>query len=1588
VPSSIDDRIVAMSFDNQRFEERIAATIASLDRLQRSLDFTSAQTRFADNTAAMIASMDKLRASLDFTSAQTQFAGSMAATMGSLAKLHTSLDFSQSKKGFEQVAAAASRVNLAGIASAVDGIASKFSAMGAIAFTVLQNVVNKAIDAGARIASSLSLNLVIEGFKEYETNMNSIQTIMSNTRADATTLQDVNKALDQLNEYSDQTIYNFGEMARNIGTFTAAGIDLETSVSGIKGIANLAAISGSNSQQASTAMYQLSQALASGSVKLMDWNSIVNAGMGGEVFQKALFETGKALGTIADTPIDQSFEAWKEAGNTFRGSLETGWITAEVLTNTLAGFTGDLTEAQILSMGYTQEQTAAILEMGQVGKDAATKVKTLTQLISTVKESIGSGWSASFRLIFGDFEEASKLFTNINNTLGKFIGTSSDARNEILKTWHDFGGRDALIEALTNAFDGLMSILRPIRDAFQDIFPPMTAERLLILTDRFRTFTEGLKLVPAQVVAVRNIFKGVFSAFRIGIEVVKEIFGVFGHIFGLFQAAGPSEGFLKWAGGVGKAVTELSESLIEGGGIAKFFDTIKDVIDSFASGVQGKFTTSTDKVLEIANKLGLVFSDLRDKIKAFVSGGVENAKDVLEEIGEKLDIVGRIGRKLGDVWDFIKAGLVRLMDVFGAFGSFVLEALGDLPQELANIFGTADYSQALDAVNTGLFAGLVLIFRGFLKEFQGDVGGVFTSLSDALKELTGVLSAMQTNIKADAILKIAIALGILVAAMVVLSFLDAGALTRSLAAMAGGLGELIGMIAFLTLITTGPMGAAKLALLTGSLILLSVAVLLLSVAMQNLSTLDWEEIAKGLTAVGGLLLMLTVAIGPLSENSGGMIRAGLGLIVIGIGLNILALAMKSFAEMEWEAMGQGLTGVYGGLMAIGIAVSAMPNNLVLTGVGLIAIAIALNILALALKSFAEMSWAEMGKGMAAMATSLLILAGAMYLLPNGALLALQGAGLLAIGIGLVAMATAIQMLGSMSWENMIKGLYGIAGVLIILAGAAFLMQGSLAGAAAMVIMGLALKLLAQGIKAFAGIPWADMFKGLAGVLLMLGTLALGAMAIQVAIPAILALGGALLLVGAGFALFGYGAVMVATAFSIIATAGTQGIAVLVDALAVLIDVMPEIIGSFGQGLLTLAQMIVDALPAIVAGLDEVIKALLDLLIANIPKLGEAVLLFILEILNVIAEASPVLIETGLGILLDLLRGIRDNIGEVVTTALQIVTEFLTAIAGMLPTIIGAGLEILVSLLEGIAQDLASVITAAATIIAEFIKGIGEGAQAIIIAGGEMIADIISGIGTAIEDIVEAGAEAVASFISGIDDNIMLVIDAGWDMVIDLINGISDSIDENAPQLREAGLRLAGSIIDGMTFGLASKAGGVIGAVGDLGGGIIGGIRGLVGANSPATVFIDIGHDIIDGLAIGLNDADPATDSADRLGNRVINNLQRTLSTIPYLIENMEEFTPTITPVLDLTKVEAEARKLSTIMGVTPMIARASFEQAEIVATTTTPPQEEVLTDTRAQQPTEIKFEQHNYSPEALSTADIYRQTRNLITISKEELKVL
>ena len=369
---TIDERVVEMRFDNKQFESNVKTSMSTIDKLKEKLNFKGAS------------------------------------------------------KGLENINAAAKNVNMSGLQNGIETVRAKFSALEVVGVTALANIANSAVNAGKRLINAFTFEPIISGFQEYETQINSVQTILANTAHEGTNLEQVNAVLDELNHYADQTIYNFTEMTRNIGTFTAAGVGLEESASAIKGIANLAAMSGSNSQQASSAMYQLSQALAAGRVTLQDWNSVVNAGMGGKVFQDALMRTAEAMGIVVDRSV-----SFRESISAAGGG--DSWLTSDVLINTLKQFTGDLKDAELAAMGFTEAQIKDIKMMAKNANEAATKVKTFTQLMDTLKEAAQSGWTQTWEIIIGDFEEAKELFTKISDSVSAFLNKTADNRNKVLE---------------------------------------------------------------------------------------------------------------------------------------------------------------------------------------------------------------------------------------------------------------------------------------------------------------------------------------------------------------------------------------------------------------------------------------------------------------------------------------------------------------------------------------------------------------------------------------------------------------------------------------------------------------------------------------------------------------------------------------------------------------------------------------------------------------------------------------------------------------------------------------------------------------------------------------------------------------------------------------------------------------------------------------------------------------------------------------------------------------------------------------------------------------------------------------------------
>jgi tape measure domain-containing protein len=334
--------------------------------------------------------------------------------MSTLDKLKQKLHLPGATKGLEDVSTAAKKVDLSNIGNSAETVGLKFNAMFTVADQALRNITNSAMNAAKRIVSAFTIDPVKTGFQEYELKMGSIQTIMASTGA---SLETVNGYLNELNEYSDKTIYSFSDMTQNIGKFTNAGVKLEDAVMAIKGISNEAAVSGANANEASRAMYNFAQALSAGYVKLIDWKSIENANMATVEFKNELIKTAVELGVVTKAS-DGMYKTL--SGNTFNATknfnevLNDQWMTTDVLIKTLGRYADETTD------------------LGKKAYSSAQDVKTFSMMMDTLKESAQSGWAQTWELIVGDFEEAKSFWTYLTGVFSKMIEASAEIRNKIL----------------------------------------------------------------------------------------------------------------------------------------------------------------------------------------------------------------------------------------------------------------------------------------------------------------------------------------------------------------------------------------------------------------------------------------------------------------------------------------------------------------------------------------------------------------------------------------------------------------------------------------------------------------------------------------------------------------------------------------------------------------------------------------------------------------------------------------------------------------------------------------------------------------------------------------------------------------------------------------------------------------------------------------------------------------------------------------------------------------------------------------------------------------------------------------------------
>lgn len=1344
--TTIDSRVVEMSFDNRNFESNVQTSLGTLDKLKQGLKFD------------------------------------------------------ESVKNLDSIDASVKKIDMNSLGTAVETVKMRFSAMEIVALTALTNITNSVINTGKQMLKSLTIDPIKEGFGEYELKMGSVQTIMAST---GEPLDKVMEKLNELNTYADKTIYSFSDMTANIGKFTNAGVSLEDATKAIQGVSNVAAVSGANANEASRAMYNFAQALSSGNVKLIDWKSIENANMATVEFKNQLLDTAVACGKLEKTS-DGMYRVLTENNNgkkmdgvidathNFNDSLSYQWMTTDVLTKTLAKYSDETTE------------------IGKKAFAAAQDVKTFSQLMDTLKEAVGSGWAETWEIVFGNFDEAKALWTDVSNAVGGFIDAQSKARNALLQEWKDLGGRTDLIDSFKNAISGIASVIRPVKEAFRDIFPAVTGKTLADITAKLKEFTSKLIISENTANKIRNTFKGLFAVLdigkqaitaiisgitRLGSALINTILPVGDGVLGVTSKFGDFltkiDSTIKSADIFKKAVNKLVDFLlgipskinkvfkeITGISLGDAFDIFKKYVSDLLNKLKDDYEIFKQIVSEIIKYIqdipskvnaafkkitGISLGDVFDSVKQKAKDLVDKLKEVIgefknidtsgiddfrERLKNSLNPIGALfegfKKLISGIWELFK----KLAPVFSTLATAIGKAFSSLGKAVSNAVQNADFDGLFDIVNGGVLVAIGTGIKKFLDSISSiteNAGGMLKSISSILDGVRGCLETWQQNIKAKTLLTIASAIAILTASLVVLSMIDSSKLSSSLAVITGEFVELMTALKVLTKTIDGT-DTGKMTKAAGVMVLMSGAILILTSAMKKISDLDWGEIVKGLTGIAALSTTLVLVAKQLSKCSGDMIKGSAGLLIFAEAIRMLVKPVKKLGEMSLENLAKGLLGVgvictelalflkyakldevslgkglglmtlaealkilasavakfasidvasmLKGLAGVAIVLAELVGFMKLTGdskkvistaTGMVILGSAMLIFGKAIENMGKLSLAEIGKGLLTMASSLAIIAVALKFMPTNT--PIIATGMILVGTALKIIASAMNSFGNMSWEGVAKGLITLAASLTIIAVAVKAMTGTLSGAAAMLVMANAIAILTPALKLLGNMSLAEIGSALlilAGAFTVIGVagLVLGPIT-----PIILALAAAVALLGVGALACGAGTLALSAGLSALAVTGTAAIGTLVLAIEAILSLIPQIVIKIGEGIVGLIVAIGNAAPEIINAVVQVALAILTAINQVVPQLIETVINIIDTLLLSLAEHAPSIIQSVIDIAIALIAAVRDNIGGIVDVVVDAIIALIEGIVVKLPDIIQAGIDIVIALIDGLGQGL-------------------------------------------------------------------------------------------------------------------------------------------------------------------------------------------------------------------------------------------------------------------------------------------------------------
>jgi hypothetical protein len=945
-------------------------------------------------------------------------------------------------------------------------------------------------------------------------------------------------------------------------------------------------------------------------------------------------------------------------------------------------------------------------------------------------------------------------------------------------------------------------------------------------------------------------------------------------------------------------------------------------------------------------------------------------------------------------------GLSRMFDgLSGDKQNKALNFVGNFGTKLADGLKSADFTAIGSMINTGLFAVLVVsvkkIFR-FFKEKVSVFKSITESISGSFEALTKSLTAMTRTLQAATLMEIAIAVGILAASLSTLSKIDIKHLSTAMGAITIMFAELFGSMLIFTKLSKGK-GFTNLRSTVFTMILLAISIDILASAVAKLGALDWQGLAKGLIGLTVLLGSLVLVAKGLDKHKKDMVRIGLSFIVMAVGIRILASSVAKIGSLDWSGLAKGLIGtgaVMGGLVLF-LEHSKLDKVSRKKLFGLILLAESIKIIAKAVTIFKDVSWEQMGRGL--IATGAII--GAMVLFMHESKLEkinmTNTAGLVLLAVAIRIMAESMKVLAEISATGLIKSVLALHYALEIIVNAlSEIKPMEIISAGAIVSFIHSLSPLLMFLLVLGGMSWPSLIKAGVAFQAVMETIVwsikklngslLGSLALLAISTGIAALSVALVAFGDMSV-----AQIVTSLLTVVAIVGIfAGIAALIDTFAAALLTVDGVIVAFSGTLFVFAASLAAVglglivfsagLSAFAVGTVGITATLVSYLTAVIPAAFKAFAEGFIVATEAIAKGAPRLAKAFTEILLSMLATARKVFPQIVATGLMMLFMLLDALVKAIPKMVDAGMKIVLGIL----------------------KGINNNIDAVAKQAFKLVLTLLTTFTRMMPTVMKHGAKLLVAFLKGIGDNIGSVADAAAKLIIKFVNGVADAINKHKKALSAAGQHLGGAVVGAMgqylldsrqhivdsAKSIADKA---IKAVGDKLYSWYAKVNPWAKDTKPAASkhvnqglksFADVaqnGSEITDGMSEGV------TRFSDTMGysSAGVDAFKQSLSRLSKIDLANLDLHPVITPVLDLTAVAKEALKINAMLAIHPLSVDVSYVKAKTASighksSISHPDHKEV-------QP--LTFNQYNHSPKALSTIDIYRQTKNQLSVAKGAL---